>query len=463
MGAMTESKAKKARYYTVSLNVIIPLIVAGLAALAAIMAFRLTEYYIRNNLDISRPIVYGVIGLSGVAFAIAYIVIRLIMKPVETFVNEAKRSPVLSTTTIESLENERKHSDQLQHYARVFQTVTNVLSRVEARRFFPEITGESRSMRGVLSQILKVAPSDSTVLIMGESGTGKELVAASIHEHSQRNAKTLVAINCAAIPPELLESELFGHEKGAFSGATARKLGKFEVANGGSIFLDEIGDMPLGLQAKLLRVIQEKQVDRVGGTRPIQVDLRFIAATNKNLAGMVEEGSFREDLYYRLNVVTLELPPLRDRKEDIPLLVDVFLQNAANNQTKISTTALQMLMGYSWPGNIRELENTIESAALMCSADTIEVSDLPPHIAKGVSQADMKTSTDGSGDAGPLSLDDHLKEIEIGIIMDALRKAEGVQVTAAELLGINVRSLWHRIKKYDIDVDQFKRATNIRR
>jgi transcriptional regulator with PAS, ATPase and Fis domain len=296
---------------------------------------------------------------------------------------------------------------------------------------------------------MKVAPTDPTVLILGESGTGKELVATSLFENSQRKDKPFVKLNCAAIPEELLESELFGHEKGAFTGATAFKPGKFDMADGGTIFLDEIGDMPLTLQAKILRVLQEKEFYRVGGSHTIRVDVRFIASTNKNLEKMVQEGTFREDLFYRLNVFTLRLPPLRERKEDIPILVDHFLKNMPK-PIEISSVALQMLMAFAWPGNIRELKNTIESAAVIAENGYIEPAQLPSKIAGGFGPtADYKLPSS-------LSLDDRLQEIERSIIVEALTKTGGVQTRATELLGINQRSLWHRIKKLNIDVKGIK-------
>ena len=302
-----------------------------------------------------------------------------------------------------------------------------------------------------MSLIRKVSPTDSTVLVLGESGTGKELVATSIHENSERKDKPLIKLNCAAIPEELLESELFGHEKGAFTGANKFKPGKFDMANGGTIFLDEIGDMPLNLQAKILRVLQEQEFYRVGGSRTIKVDVRVIGSTNKNLEKMVRKGTFREDLFYRLNVFTLHLPPLRERKEDIPQLVDYFLQNLPK-KVEISSVALQMLIAYSWPGNIRELKNTIESASVIAENGYIEPAQLSSNISGIFSdrnQTDLKLPVN-------LPLDERLREIEKGMIIEALRKTGGVQVRATELLGINQRSLWHRIKKHGIDVKSLK-------
>jgi transcriptional regulator with PAS, ATPase and Fis domain len=340
--------------------------------------------------------------------------------------------------------------DKIAQFASVFDRVTSVLSRIDARHFFPEIIGESLAMRGLLSLIKKVAPTDATVLVLGASGTGKELVATSIHENSLRKSKPFIKLNCAAIPAELLESELFGHEKGAFTGATKFKPGKFDMADKGTLFLDEIGDMPLKLQSKILRVIQEKEFYRVGGSSTVKVDVRFIASTNQNLEKMVQEGAFREDLYYRLNVFTLHLPPLRERKEDIPLLVDRFLKNLPK-KVDISSIALQMIMAYSWPGNIRELKNVIESAAVIAENGFIEPAQLPGSITGAFNTNSNEVSIPAN-----LSLDERINEIEKSIIIEALRKTGGIQVRATELLGINQRSLWHRIKKHKIDVRSIK-------
>ena len=276
-------------------------------------------------------------------------------------------------------------------------------------------------------------------------------MATSIHENSEREDKAFIKLNCAAIPAELLESELFGHEKGAFTGASGRKPGKFDMANEGTLFLDEIGDMPHNLQSKILRVLQEQEFYRVGGSATIKVNVRIIASTNKNLEEMVREGAFREDLFHRLNVFTLHLPPLRDRKEDIPLLVDYLLQNAPKKLT-ISPMALQMLTAFSWPGNIRELKNTIESASVIAENGIIKPTHLPAKITGVFDQNQIPAGKN----TAKISLDERLKEIEKSIIIEALKKTGGVQVRATELLGINQRSLWHRIKKYDIDVKGIK-------
>ena len=435
------------RFY-ISLYIIIPFIITGLTILACIISFRLTKYSLGQGADPAQPVFWLIIVLGILAFVIGFALVRVILNPVERFVEKALK---LSSVSDEPVEKRKEWSvDKIAQFASVFDRVTSVLSRIDARHFFPEIIGESLAMRGLLSLIKKVAPSDATVLILGESGTGKELVATSIHENSLRKSKPFIKLNCAAIPAELLESELFGHEKGAFTGATKFKPGKFDMADEGTLFLDEIGDMPLKLQSKILRVIQEKEFYRVGGSSTVKVDVRFIASTNQNLEKMVQEGAFREDLYYRLNVFTLHLPPLRERKEDIPLLVDRFLNNLPK-KVDISSIALQMIMAYSWPGNIRELQNVIESAAVIAENGFIEPAQLPGSI----TGAFNANGTDVSLPVN-LSLDERMSEIEKGIIIEALRKTGGVQVRATELLGINQRSLWHRIKKHKIDVKSLK-------
>jgi transcriptional regulator with PAS, ATPase and Fis domain len=439
---------KQSRFY-ISLYVIIPFIFTGFTIFAAIVSFRLTKYGLMHGLEPARPVFWFILVIGFLAYAAGFAVVRIILKPVERFVEKAGSLPTLS---VPKKAGKKDWSvDRIQQFSNVFDKVTSVLSRMDARHFFPSIIGESMAMRGLLSLIRKVSPTDSTVLILGESGTGKELVATSLHENSERKANPFIKLNCAAIPAELLESELFGHEKGAFTGANKFKPGKFDMADGGTIFLDEIGDMPFNLQAKILRVLQEKEFYRVGGSRTIRINVRIVASTNKNLEKMVQEGTFREDLFYRLNVFTLHLPPLRERKEDIPLLVDYFLHNITQ-KVDISSVALQMLVTFAWPGNIRELKNTIESAAVLAENGYIEPAQLPNKITAAFnssSQMDLKLPVN-------LPLDDRLREIEKGMIIDALRKTGGVQVRATELLGINQRSLWHRIKKHNIDVRSIK-------
>ena len=439
---------KHSRFY-ISLYIIFPFIFTGFTIFAAIVSFRLTKYGMVNGMDPARPVFWFIIIISSLAYICGLALVRLILKPVEKFVKEAGK---LSSFAGSKKSKQKEWSvDKIQQFTNVFDQVTSVLSRMDARHFFPDIIGESMTMRGLLSLIKKVAPTDSTVLVLGESGTGKELVATSIHDNSERTDQPFIKLNCAAIPEELLESELFGHEKGAFTGATKSKPGKFDMANGGTLFLDEIGDMPFNLQAKVLRILQEQEFYRVGGNRTIKVDVRIIASTNKNLEKMVQEGTFREDLFYRLNVFTLHLPPLRERKEDISLLVDNFLQNAPK-KVEISSVALQMLVAFSWPGNIRELQNTIESASVIAENSYIEPAQLPGKITGAFNNPNH---TDFKMPAN-IPLDERLQEIEKSMIIEALRKTGGVQARATELLGINQRSLWHRIKKHNIDVKGLK-------
>lgn len=321
----------------------------------------------------------------------------------------------------------------------------------------PEIIGKSEQFIEVLNLAAKVAPTDSTVLLMGESGTGKEVVADAIHRLSRRKDKPFIKLNCAAIPEGLLESELFGHERGAFTGAVSKKAGKFELADGGTIFLDEIGDMSPSTQAKVLRVLQQKELTPVGGSQVKQVDVRIIAATNKELLQEAQQGKFREDLFYRLNGMTISIPPLRERKSDIPFLADHFLEETAkssNTQKKsLSRSALDHLLAYSWPGNVRELGNAIERAALLSNGPVIQAEDFPftPYASPArpaTYEADWLEKRS--------SLNETLEAIEKELIIQALKKAGGVQVEAAKLLGLNHKNLWHKIKKHKIDMEELK-------
>jgi Nif-specific regulatory protein len=306
------------------------------------------------------------------------------------------------------------------------------------------MVGSSNAIKEVYRLIEQVADSSATVLIRGESGTGKDLVAHAVHYNSLRADKPFVKVNCTALPETLLESELFGHEKGAFTGAVERKLGRFERAHGGTMFLDEIGDFPLNLQVKLLRVIQFKEFERLGGTDTIKTNVRVIVAANKNLEQEIEKGLFREDLYYRINVFPIYLPPLRERKDDIMLLADCFLEKlAAENRkdiTRISTPAIEMLTRYHWPGNVRELENCIERAVLLCDGDVIRSEHLPPSL-----QMIKRT-----GPAAKRSMTEAIENVEKELIVDALKKCSGQQRKAARDLGITERILGYKIKKYNI-------------
>lgn len=316
------------------------------------------------------------------------------------------------------------------------------------------IVGQSKGMKEVFETVHRVAATKATVLLRGESGTGKELIARAIHYNSPRAQGPFIKLNCAALPETLLESELFGHEKGSFTGATYQRKGRFEIADGGTIFLDEIGDIPLSTQMKMLRVLQEKRFERLGGSKTISVDVRVIAATNQNLEKAVIERSFREDLYYRLNVVPIFLPPLRERKEDIPLLIEHFLQrfNEENaKETKISDEAMDLMIRYPWPGNVRQLENYIERLVIMSDERTIGVNDLPYEIrAFGKQTPDVvKERIRGSSN---LSLTKTVEEIEKERIVEALQKCGWVKSRAATLLEISPRQLDYRINKYEIEI-----------
>ena len=328
------------------------------------------------------------------------------------------------------------------------------------------IIGQSQPMQRLYKMLGKIAPSDVTVLIYGESGTGKELIARAIHFNSSRLGKPFIALNCAAIPRELLESELFGHEKGAFTGATERKIGKFEQAKDGTLFLDEIGDMPLELQAKMLRVLQEKEITRTGGSATIQVNTRIVAATNQELKEKVQKKEFREDLYYRLNVVPLDLPPLRDRREDIPALIDYFLTRAGDEYgiaaSGITKEAMDLLCNYEWPGNIRELENIIQRAALLSPDALLNAADFPSLI-MGHANNGNSASLEGlinqklQSSLSQIDLQDMnnlyemvLHQMERPLINIVLAKTRGNQVKAAEVLGINRNTLRKKIQTLNI-------------
>lgn len=326
-----------------------------------------------------------------------------------------------------------------------------LLKEVMADRYGThQIIGRSRGIRDVLTMVERAAPSRSTVLIAGESGTGKELVARAIHVTSPRHEGPFISVNCMALNPGVLESELFGHEKGSFTGAVAMRRGRFEQADGGTLFLDEIAELTPDLQVKLLRVLQERRFERVGGGEALEVDIRVVVASNKNLLQLVESGQFRDDLYYRLNVVQIVLPPLRERREDIPLLVAHFVETlAAENhvsQKNFSNEALNYLMGYEWPGNIRQLQNVVERCLVLVPGDTIGVDNLPPEI------RDEESQFKSAVDLLPVQLDlaDTLEKIEAALIRRALARADLVQVKAAEFLGISKSLLQYKLKKYGI-------------
>ncbi len=319
-----------------------------------------------------------------------------------------------------------------------------LLDEVKIKYDYEEIIGKSAVLQNVLKQVELVATTDTTILVLGETGTGKELICRAVHHLSPRNARPLIKLNCASIPSGLIESELFGHEKGAFTGAISQKQGRFELAHGGTIFLDEIGDLPIEAQTKLLRVLEDQEFERVGGTRTVKIDTRAIAATHRDLEQMIKEGSFRQDLFYRLNVFPVRLPPLRDRREDIPLLANNFARRMrvrlGRPLCEISGAAMQRLLAYPWPGNVRELENIMERAALLCDGPTIDREHIQVEV-------NLRSVAEGEGQVRPLH------EVERAHIIEALRAANG-RVSgkggAAELLGLKPTTLESRMKRLGI-------------
>ncbi len=345
---------------------------------------------------------------------------------------------------VSNLETIRLEKDQLREENK------RLRGELEKKYRITDIIGNSNKMREVFQMISQVSTSNATVLIRGESGTGKELVANSIHYNSLRFKSPFVKVNCAALPANLIESELFGHEKGAFTGAINQKLGKFEMAHKGTIFLDEIGSIGLDVQVRLLRVLQEREFERVGGHRTIKCDVRVIAATNKNLEKSVEDESFRGDLYYRLNVFPIYMPPLRERKTDVLLLADFFLEKYARenhkNILRFSTPAIDMMMEYHWPGNVRELENCIERAVLLCDEGVIHSYHLPPTLQTG-----KETNT-----LPRLSLEDAVAKLEREMLIDALKNTRGNITLAAELLNTTVRKFGYKAKQYGVDYKDYR-------
>ena len=321
---------------------------------------------------------------------------------------------------------------------------------LKERYGFSNLVGTSGPMRQVHEQVSQVARANTTVLLRGESGTGKELLAHAIHYNSARAKRPFVKVSCAALPQDLIESELFGYEKGAFTGANGTRKGRFEVASGGTLFLDEIGELSPMTQVKLLRVLQEREFERVGGTESIKVDIRLVAATNKDLEKAIAAGDFREDLYHRLNVFTIFVPPLRERKSDIMLLADHFLEKFAREHGKqvrrISTPAIDMLASYHWPGNVRELSNVIERAVVVCDASVVHAHHLPPTLQTAEASGTMQT----------LTLQETLEAVERDALQDALKSARGNRAKAARLLGATERVFNYRVRKYSIDWRRFR-------
>ena len=360
---------------------------------------------------------------------------------------------VLQTIAAMLAQSLRRHQKMAVERLRLLEENARLQDALKTRFRPANIIGNSKSMKSVYDQIAKVCKSDATVLVRGESGVGKELVAHALHYNSDRASRPFIKVNCAALSPTLLESELFGHEQGAFTGATKQRLGRFEMANSGTIFLDEIGDFPMSTQIMLLRFLQEKEFERVGGTKTIKSDVRIIAATNRNLEELISQGLFREDLYYRLNVFPIIVPPLRERRTDVPLLADFFTERYAKSTNKtisrISTPAIDMLTSYHWPGNVRELENCIERAVLLSDDGVIHGHHLPPTLQTG----------EATGTNNPRTLQEALDNLERELLLESLKAHRGNMRKAASDLGITERIMGLRVRKHDINPRRFRMAS----
>jgi Nif-specific regulatory protein len=379
--------------------------------------------------------------------AVGALGVDLRFKPERDYDSSVKFFGVVSSMIAQALNVQRQLEDERR---RLLDENTHLRQELRERYDFSNIIGTSGPTRQMYEQVAQVAQTNTTVLIRGESGTGKELIAHAIHYNSLRAKKPFVKVSCAALPDTLIESELFGYEKGAFTGATARKKGRFEMAEGGTLFLDEIGDINLSTQVKLLRVLQEREFERLGATDSVKVNVRLIAATNKDMEKAIADGTFREDLYYRLNVFTIFVPPLRDRKADLLLLADHFLEKFSREHGKvikrISTPAIDMLMAYHWPGNVRELENALERAVLVCDGAVIHGHHLPPSL----------QTADSSGTVTRVSLKDAVAGFERDLIQDALKTTRGNRAKAARLLDTTERILNYKVRGYGIDVRRFR-------
>ncbi|HVZ21335.1 MAG TPA: sigma 54-interacting transcriptional regulator [Vicinamibacterales bacterium] len=379
--------------------------------------------------------------------AVGALAVDLRFQPERDYESSQKFFGVVSSMIGQALNVQRMVEEERR---RLLDENTHLRQELRERYDFSNIIGTSGPTRQMYEQVAQVAQTNTTVLIRGESGTGKELIAHAIHYNSLRAKKPFVKVSCAALPETLIESELFGYEKGAFTGANARKKGRFEMAEGGTLFLDEIGDINLATQVKLLRVLQEREFERVGGTETVKVNVRLIAATNKDMEQAIAEGTFREDLYYRLNVFTIFVPPLRERKADLLLLADHFLEKFSREHGKvikrISTPAIDMLMAYHWPGNVRELENALERAVLVCDGAVIHGHHLPPSL----------QTADSSGTVTRVSLKSAVAAFERDLIQDALKTTRGNRAKAARLLDTTERILNYKVRLYGVDVRRFK-------
>ncbi len=378
---------------------------------------------------------------------IGALAIDLKFKPDRNFERNTKFLGVVASMIAQALKIHRLIEEDKR---RLVDENTHLRQELRERYDFSNLVGSSGPMRQVYEQVTQVADTNTTVLIRGESGTGKELIAHAIHYSSLRAKKPFVKVSCAALPESLIESELFGYEKGAFTGAETRKKGRFELAEGGTLFLDEIGDVNLATQVKLLRVLQEREFERVGGTETLKANVRLVAATNKDLERAIAAGTFREDLYYRLNVFTIFIPPLRERKADMLLLVDHFLEKFALEHKRtikrISTPAIDMLASYHWPGNVRELENTLERAVLMCDGEVVHGHHLPPSL----------QTAEASGTITRVSLSDAVMAYEKDLLQDALKTTRGNRAKAARLLDTTERIINYKVRRYGIDAKRFR-------
>jgi len=373
--------------------------------------------------------------------------IDLKFKAERNFERSTKFLGIAASMIAQALKVQRAVEDERR---RLLAENTHLRQELRERYDFSNIIGTSGPVREMYEQIAQVAKTNTTVLIRGESGTGKELIAHAIHYNSLRAKKPFVKVSCAALPDSLIESELFGYEKGAFTGAQQRKKGRFELAEGGTLFLDEIGDVNLGTQVKLLRVLQEREFERLGATETVKINVRLIAATNQDMEKVLAEGKFREDLYYRLNVFTIFVPPLRDRKADMLLLADYFVEKFSREHGKIikriSTPAIDMLMAYHWPGNVRELENALERSVLVCDGQVIHGHHLPPSL----------QTAESSGTVTRVSMTDAVSAYEKDLIQDALKTTRGNRAKAARLLATTERVFNYKVRKYAIDSARFR-------
>ena len=373
--------------------------------------------------------------------------VDLRFKAERDFDSSVKFMGVVASMIAQALKVQRAVEDERR---RLLAENTHLRQELRERYDFSNIIGTSGPVREMYEQVAQVAKTNTTVLIRGESGTGKELIAHAIHYNSLRAKKPFVKVSCAALPESLIESELFGYEKGAFTGAQTRKKGRFEMAEGGTLFLDEIGDINLGTQVKLLRVLQEREFERLGGTETIKVNVRLIAATNQDMEKAIADGTFREDLFYRLNVFTIFVPPLRDRKADLLLLADHFVEKFSREHGKmikrISTPAIDMLMSYHWPGNVRELENALERSVLVCDGQVIHGHHLPPSL----------QTAESSGTVTRVSMTDAVGAYEKDLIQDALKTTRGNRAKAARLLDTTERVFNYKVRKYAIDSARFR-------